>query len=136
MRSRIGHIYLYVSDLDTSYNFYKSLLEFLGYKETLKKDWGFAFENSGTSIWFEKTRSKHLSEGYHRQRTGLNHLAFRVDSKEDVDILHKNFIQMRGLNTLYETPRLFPEYHEEMYYAVFFEDPDRIKLEVAYYPEN
>jgi hypothetical protein len=34
---------------------------------------------------------------------------------------------------LYEGPGEYPEYHRG-YYAVYFEDPDRIKLEVAYVP--
>lgn len=42
------------------------------------------------------------------------------------------FLVTNKIPTLYGTPKLFPEY-EEGYYAVFFEDPDRIKLEVAYY---
>ena len=39
----------------------------------------------------------------------------------------------RGLAPLYGTPREFPEYAPG-YYAVFFEDPDRIKLEVVHVP--
>jgi hypothetical protein len=36
---------------------------------------------------------------------------------------------------LYGGPREYPEY-AAAYYAVFFEDPDRIKLEVAHVPER
>ena len=35
--------------------------------------------------------------------------------------------------SLYRTPREFPEYRPG-YYAVFFEDPDRLKLEVVHLP--
>ncbi len=133
MNSRIGHIYLYASDLDKSYEFYKKLLEYLGYTQTVKKDWGFAFVNNGTSLWFEKTPEDGSGQGYSRRRTGLNHIAFRVNSKEEVDKFHDEFVKSNKLVTLYETPKAFPEYDED-YYAVFFEDPDGIKLEVAYYP--
>lgn len=34
----------------------------------------------------------------------------------------------------YDTPREFPEYTRG-YCAVFFEDPDRLKLEIAYVPD-
>lgn len=40
MKSKLSHIYLYASDLDNSYKFYKELLEILGYKEMRKMDWG------------------------------------------------------------------------------------------------
>lgn len=133
MKSKIGHIYLYVSDLKKSYDFYKKLLTLLAYRETVNKDWGFAFINDGTSIWFEKARTGHVDAGYHRKRIGLNHLAFRVNSKEEVDKFHVEFLKANNLPTLYDSPKPFPEY-EDGYYAVFFEDPDRIKLEVAYYP--
>ncbi len=132
MQSNLGHVYIYVSDLDNSYKFYKDFLEYLGYKEIVKADWGFAFINNGTSLWFEQTSEKHLKDGYHRKRTGLNHLAFRVTSKENVDKFYKDFLKEKDIKTLYDTPKPFPEY-EESYYAVYFEDPDRIKLEVAYY---
>lgn len=38
-----------------------------------------------------------------------------------------------GISTLYGAPREYPEYRHG-YYGVFFEDPDRLKLEVAYVP--
>ena len=45
----------------------------------------------------------------------------------------KKFLNKNNIPVLYKTPKLFPEYNKD-YYAVYFEDPDRIKLEVAYYP--
>ncbi len=132
MKSKLGHIYLYVSDLDKSYSFYKDLLELLGYEQGHKADWGFEFMRGDTSIWFEQSPKDHNKEGYHRKRIGLNHLAFKLESKTDVDVFNEDFIKVNKIATLYETPKAFPDYGED-YYAVFFEDPDRIKLEVAYY---
>jgi hypothetical protein len=43
------------------------------------------------------------------------------------------FMQPRGMAALYESPREYPEYRPG-YYAVFFEDPDRLKLEVVRVP--
>ena len=77
----------------------------------------------------------HTAPGFHRKRTGLNHLAFRVPHREDVDRFANDFLAPRGLAPLYETPREFPEYRPG-YYAVFFEDPDRLKLEVVHIPES
>jgi catechol 2,3-dioxygenase-like lactoylglutathione lyase family enzyme len=60
-------------------------------------------------------------------------VAFRVDRREDVDRFRAEFLAPRGLGTLYGTPREFPEYRPG-YYAVFFEDPDRLKVEVVHIP--
>jgi len=133
MKSRIGHIYLYVTDLKESYDFYSKFLTYLGYRETVNQDWGFAYINDGTSMWFENARRGHVEKGYHRKRIGLNHLAFRVGSKEEVDKFCKEFLETNNIKPLYDSPKEYPEY-EQGYYAVYFEDPDRIKLEVAYYP--
>jgi catechol 2,3-dioxygenase-like lactoylglutathione lyase family enzyme len=132
MKSIISHIYLYVSDLEKSFSFYDKLLTYLDYKGGLKEDWGFSFKNDETSIWFEKARPGHIEHGYHRKRVGLNHLAFRVNSREDVDKFNTEFLKKNEIPTLYDSPKALPEYTDK-YYAVYFEDPDRIKLEVCYH---
>jgi catechol 2,3-dioxygenase-like lactoylglutathione lyase family enzyme len=132
MNSNIAHIYLYISDLEKSREFYKEFLEILGYTEIVNEDWGCAFEKDDSSIWLEQVTEEYIKDGYHRKRIGLNHLAFRVDSKEDVDRFAEEFIKKNSIETLYDTPKPFPKYGGD-YYAVFFEDPDRIKLEVTYY---
>ena len=132
MKSNISHIYFYVSNLKKSYEFYKKLFAYFEYKEEVNEDWGFAFGKDGMSFWFEQTPKEHLKEGYHRKRTGLNHIAIKVNSKEDVDSFSQEFLQKENVPALYDTPKSFPEYGES-YYAVYFEDPDRIKLEVAFH---
>jgi len=71
------------------------------------------------------------ANGYHRKNIGVNHLAFGVSKKEDVDKFYQNFLIPNGIKPLYNSPKQFPEYTEK-YYAVFFEDPDRIKLEIVF----
>jgi catechol 2,3-dioxygenase-like lactoylglutathione lyase family enzyme len=94
----------------------------------------FGFINEkGTSIFFESTPQKHRDAPYHRCQSGINHIAFHVTSKEDVDLFAKEFLEQKNIPTLYETPKGFPEYEKE-YYAVYFEDPNRMKVEVAFYP--
>jgi hypothetical protein len=86
-----------------------------------------------------------LSEGRHHrhapratrrlpsQEHRVNRLAFGVRERADVDRFVTEFVRPRGIATLYESPREYPEYRAG-YYAVFFEDPDRLKLEVVYVP--
>lgn len=132
MNSKIAHVYLYVSNLKESREFYKEFLEILRYEEILNEDWGCGFEKEDTSIWLEQVSGEFEKEGYHRKRIGLNHLAFKVDSREDVDKFTDDFLKKNNIKTLYGTPKEYPEYSED-YYAVFFEDPDRIKLEVNFF---
>jgi catechol 2,3-dioxygenase-like lactoylglutathione lyase family enzyme len=134
MKSNIGHIYLYVPDIEKSYAFYEPLFEYFEYRKLYKNEEMFAFiSDSGTSFYFELTREKHLEPPFHRCRSGLNHIAFHVHDKEDVDTFAGEFLEKKGIPAMYETPKGFPEYEKD-YYAVYFEDPDRLKLEVAYYP--
>ena len=63
----------------------------------------------------------------------MNHLAFRVSARGDVNTIHAQFLLGRNVPVLSGGPREYPEYAPG-YYAVFFEDPDRIKLEVVHVP--
>ena len=103
----------------------------LPYKITDESPEHIGVSNGGTDFWIIETEEAHKENKFHRKNTGINHLAFRLNSKEEVDKFVNEFLKLREIPTLYDTPRVFPEYGGE-YYAVFFEDPDRIKLEVMY----
>jgi catechol 2,3-dioxygenase-like lactoylglutathione lyase family enzyme len=89
--------------------------------------------NGTTDFWLIETPADRRDASFHRKNTGLNHLAFGVRERADVDRFVAEFMQPRGVAALYGSPREYPEYHAG-YYAVFFEDPDRLKLEVACVP--
>ncbi len=129
MKAKFNHLQIYVSNKNASFPFYKDLLEYLGFKEIYSDDVTLGFDNGQISFWVNKTQHKYIQNKYHRKNTGLNHLAFSVSSKEDVDMFYKDFLKGKNIQTLYQTPKYFPEYCDK-YYAVYFEDPDRIKLEV------
>jgi len=130
MKVKLNHLQLNVSDKEASFTFYRDLLSYLGFSIVYEDESTIGFENDGFDIWLNVTEDKRLPNKFHRKNTGLNHLAFSVDSKEDVDKFSADFLNARGISTLYNTPKPFPEYSEN-YYAVFFEDPDRMKLEVV-----
>jgi catechol 2,3-dioxygenase-like lactoylglutathione lyase family enzyme len=71
---------------------------------------------------------EHLAAGYHRKRVGLNHLAFHAGSREEVDALTAE-LRARGVAILY--PERHPHAGGPDCRAVYFEDPDRIKVEVV-----
>ncbi len=80
-----------------------------------------------------QTEEKYLNNSYNRKNIGLNHLAFHTDAKEFVHDLTLE-LKEKGVNILYADKD--PYAGGEDYYAVFFEDPDRIKVEVVVSDES
>jgi len=131
MKSTINHIQINVSDKNISFPFYKELLSFLGFAIVHEDEQTLGMSNGSSDIWLGQTDDRFISTPFHRKHTGLNHIAFKVDSKEGIDLFSREFLQKKGIKTLYSSPKAFPEYTPD-YYAVFFEDPDRVKLEVVF----
>ena len=89
-----------------------------------------AVENdSNISIALHPARPAAWTREHDRYAPGLHHLAFNAESREDVDGLY-SFLREMGADIL-DPPRV---YYEPDYYAVFFADPDGIKLEFAHTP--
>ena len=134
MKAFVYHIQVNVRDAAVSLPFYRDFLSYLEFQRVLDDARVAGYSDRRTSIWLIETDGGHTAPGFHRKRTGLNHLAFRVPHREDVDRFANDFLAPRGLAPLYTPPREFPEYRPG-YYAVFFEDPDRLKREVVHIPE-
>lgn len=124
----INHVEVNVSNLSHSRKFWGLFLTKLGYE--LYQDWGsgFSYIKEGTYIVFVQTRKPYLNLKYHRSGTGLNHIAFLVKSKREVDSF-RELIRNYGLVELYSEK--YPHAGGDDNYALFFEDPDRIKVEVT-----
>lgn len=124
----LHHIEIYVSDLAKSCRFWGWLLEELGYEEYQRWEKGQSWKQGDTYLVFVQTEERFLDVTYHRCRVGLNHLAFHAKSREHVDIVTEKLREM-GAPILYEDKH--PYAGGEDYYAVFFEDPDRMKVELV-----
>lgn len=124
----LHHIEIYVSDLERSRKFWSWLLDKLGYQLFQEWDAGFSMELGTSYVVFVQREDRYSDITYHRCGTGLNHLAFWADSRNAVDALTQDLRDR-------EVPILYEERHPfaggPNYYAVFFEDPDRIKVEVV-----
>ncbi len=77
---------------------------------------------------FVQTEKRFLEFPYHRRRTGLNHIAFHASSRYQLDEMIPE-LKKRGIPILYEDK--YPYAGGLGHYAVFFEDPDRIKVELV-----
>ncbi len=130
MKAVFNHLTLNINDFKKSSVFYKDFFDYLGAK-FIKDDPSHMGVRLGEGeIWIKETEPKYKGRGFHRKATGLNHLAFRVETKEEVDLFYTEFLKTRNIPSLYDSPAHFP--YTEKYYAVYFEDPDRIKLEIVY----
>jgi catechol 2,3-dioxygenase-like lactoylglutathione lyase family enzyme len=133
MTTSLYHVQLNVSPL--SMPFYKALLRHLGYTLVREVPEMFGATNGTTDLWIVRTDPRYARRGFHRKATGVNHVAFRVPSRVDVDRFVQEFLAVHAIPALYGGPREYPEYRRG-YYAVFFEDPDRLKLEIAHVPRQ
>lgn len=128
MLGSLHHIELYVSNLKKSKEFWGWLLSELGYKVYQEWDSGISYILGKTYLVLVQTEDAYQDIPYHRKRTGLNHLAFRLSSRADVDA-YATALKERSVPILYEDRH--PYAGGSDYYAVFFEDPDRIKVELV-----
>jgi len=125
---QLHHVEIYVSDLAKSRVFWDWFLGELGY--ALYQEWpqGCSLKFGETYLVLVQTEAEFLADGYHRKRTGLNHLAFHAKDRAQVDWFAQEFVK-RGHPLLY--PDQYPPPADSDYYAVFCEDPDRIKVELV-----
>lgn len=123
----IHHIEIYVGKLERSIAFWTPFLERLGY-EAERWSGGMNYIQGETYLCFLQASDEYLSAGYHRKRVGLNHLAFHGRSRAHVDEMAA-WVKQAGYTVLYEAK--YPYASGSNYYALYCEDPDRIKVEVV-----
>jgi catechol 2,3-dioxygenase-like lactoylglutathione lyase family enzyme len=130
-RGHVHHVDLAVRDLDVSVPYYDLVLTHLGYRRTDQYAGDAPCWVHSSRIAFGIALHPARSSAPHdRYAAGLHHLAFHAASREEVDamcaFLRRNDVQIRDEPAEYDyTPG---------YYAVFFADPDGMKLEVVYEP--
>lgn len=124
----LHHIEFYVSNLERSLMFWAWLLEELGYQSYQTWELGQSWKLGDTYIVFVQADADFMDPPYDRRRVGLNHLAFHAASRQQVDELTEA-LREKGVPILYSDRHPFAGGPD--YYAVFFEDPDRIKVELV-----
>ena len=127
-RGMIHHFEINVSNLQKSSEFYGWFLGELGYELYQSWETGQSFLLGNTYLVLVQTKPHLVEAPYERYGTGLNHLAFHAESRQDVDEM-TNKLLAKGFEILY--PDQHPYAGGANYYALYFEDPDGIKLELV-----
>lgn len=127
-KGMLHHLELNVSNLIESRKFWDWFLNELGYEMFQEWPEGVSWKLGETYLVLVQTQERFLDKEYHRKQTGLNHLAFHVEDTDAVDKWTAK-LKKKGCRILYEDRH--PYAGGKGYYAVFFEDPNRIKLELA-----
>ncbi len=128
MRGFIHHIDLTVSDVARSRLFYDHVLGYFGFARSEDyangSDWDRVADGVFHSIGICES---HANAARHdRYSPGLHHLAWTAESRADVDGLYSLLLEI-GAEIL-DPPADYPQYGPD-YYAIFFADPDGLKLE-------
>jgi glyoxylase I family protein len=126
----VDHIYLTVSDFARSEKFYDRVMKAIEFKKGTTPIGGEPhchYFNRNLQISIRPARERRAR--YDSYAPGLHHLCLRVTNNDEVDAIAR---KLRAMKIKCEGPRLWAEYAAD-YYAVFFEDPDGIRLEVMNY---
>jgi glyoxylase I family protein len=133
----IDHLDLVVSHLERSLEFYRGLLAPLGYlrESTITGERGervvyLGRAGGGGSIGLRERQSDARAVPYDRYWVGVHHVAFAASSRVVVDE-RARWVADQGM-TIESGPEEYG--YAPGYYAVFFYDPDGIKLEVVHIP--
>lgn len=135
MRGFVHHIDLTVTDIARSRSFYDAFLPFLGYVVSEARedfiDFAYRTADGASYIGLVASKGANAKRPHDRYSPGLHHLAWTAESRADVDALYA-LLQQFGA-TILDAPAEYPQYSPG-YYAVFFADPDGLKLEFVFKP--
>lgn len=130
-QASVYHLQINVSDARRAFPFYRDFFIYLGYRLVDESPEHLGFSNGATDLWIVQSGGTYSKRKFHRKGPGLNHVSFGGFSPAAVRKFTRDFLKKRKIKPLYGSPRYFPEYHKD-YYAVYFEGPDRLKLELTY----
>jgi catechol 2,3-dioxygenase-like lactoylglutathione lyase family enzyme len=135
-RGAVHHLDLTVKDPEAVKTFYQAVLGFMGYRIVDEYEYGFDMDlridgRLEGSVGVLKARGENAARAHDRYSAGLHHLAWNAESRADVDAMYAHLVSIGA--AILDPPSDYPRYGNG-YYAVFFADPDGLKLEYVYKP--
>jgi len=125
----LNHVEVYVSDLARTVVFWGWLLTEIGFEPFQEWDDGRSWRCGDSYIVFVQASEPYRSRDFHRKRPGLNHIALWSGTGDRLLDLTQQ-LRQRGVRILYED-RPEGEIGAPSRATVWFEDPDRIKVELV-----
>jgi catechol 2,3-dioxygenase-like lactoylglutathione lyase family enzyme len=139
IRGPVSHLDLTVTELERSVAFYDRLLGALGFRH---------LEDAGDPSWFQRypgggywgialrlAPPRTRARRHDRWLPGVHHIAFHAQSRADVDRVY-SLLRDVGAEVLDPPAEYSGAAYSAGYYAVFFADPDGLKLELVYEPRS
>ena len=124
----IDHVYLAVRDLARSSRFYDAVMAVLGYRRAESVIAGDPHVHYYNRQFGISLRPAHGGTPEHDPYApGLHHFCFRLIDAAAVD---RAAAELRATGVTVSEPTLYPQYAPD-YYAIFFDDPDGIRLEIT-----
>lgn len=128
----IDHIYITVSNLEISEKFYDVVMNVLGFRKNqflINGEQHIQYYNRYFGYILRPAKTNDTHNPY---APGLHHFCLRVDSEEEVTEAAR---QLSAQNIFISHPRHYTEYAPD-YFAMFFSDPDGIRLEITNYRQE
>lgn len=128
----IDHIYVTVSDIERSAQFYDAVMGVLGFRKNqfqLGGEKHIQYYNRHFGYVLRPARS--LS-AHNPHAPGLHHFCLRVESEDEVKEVAR---RLKEQNISVSEPKLYLEYAPD-YFALFFSDPDGVRLEITNYRQE
>ena len=137
-RSKLSHVDLVVSSLERSLAFYRELLAPIGWTRLteIRGERGEVIQYLGVegtgvaALGLREKQSEAHAVPYDRYAIGVHHVCFDVPSRDVVDE-RARWLREQGVE-IESGPAEYD--YTPGYYAVFFYDPDGIKLELLHRP--
>jgi len=128
----IDHVYITVSSLEHSEQFYDVVMKILGFRKNrfeLEGEPHIQYFNRHFGLVLRPARRSRPHDSY---TPGLHHFCLRVEREDDVRDAAR---RLKAENIPVSEPRTYKEYAPD-YVAVFFSDPDGIRLEITNYRQE
>ena len=119
----VDHVIIRVSNYARSQRFYARLFAFLGFEAIGDFSDMTGWRNGRTAFWIAACDPSTQTKRHSGDDVGIHHYALELGSRSDVDELEA-FLKAHDVDIVDPAGA----YYED-YYAVYFVDPDGIKLE-------
>lgn len=115
----IAHATLTVSDIKETKAFYEKLF---GTQFSMDGENSFSLLTAGIPCWFAQWEKKYPADRFDERRIGLDHIAFKLETIEELEAVIKRLNEMGVKNAGLER-------FAGKYPYVAFRDPDNIQIE-------